>query len=42
MDGYVSEKAARDLYGVLIDTETWTVDVTATKRARSDMKAKAA
>jgi N-methylhydantoinase B len=42
MDGYVSEEAARDLYGVLIDRETWTVDVTATERARHEMKARAA
>lgn len=42
MDGYVSKEAARDLYGVLVDTQTWTVDAAATESLRSELKAKAA
>jgi N-methylhydantoinase B len=42
MDGYVSEKAARDLYGVAIDTETRTIDWAVTERLRSDRRSKVA
>jgi N-methylhydantoinase B len=35
----VSPAAARDAYGVVLDTETWTVDETATERLRAEMRA---
>jgi hypothetical protein len=42
MDGYVSERAARDLYGVAVETETWTIDQAATEMLRSRRSAKVA
>lgn len=39
--GYVSANAARELYGVAIDAETFAVDRTATERLRASRKEKA-
>ena len=39
--GYVSAKAARDLYGVAIDPETLVVDEAETARLRDTLRAKA-
>jgi N-methylhydantoinase B len=35
--GYVSVKAAEELYGVVIDAVTFTVDVRATEKRRAEM-----
>jgi N-methylhydantoinase B len=42
MDGYVSKEAARDLYGVEVDTETWSIDRAATESLRSVRRTNAA
>ena len=34
---FVSEQAARDEYGVVVDTTVWQVDVAATERWRTKM-----
>jgi N-methylhydantoinase B len=39
--GYVSVKAARDLYGVVIDSETFAVDEAATNARRAELRAAA-
>lgn len=41
-NGYVSPAAARDLYGVVIDPRTLTVDAAATRRQRKETGARAA
>ena len=35
-NGKVSPERARDAYGVAVDTDTWTVDMEATAKLRSD------
>jgi hypothetical protein len=35
--GYVAAKAARDLYGVVIDAVSFIVDVRATEKKRAEM-----
>ena len=39
-DGYVSKEQALEAYGVVVDTETWTVDGAATSRRRAGMTAR--
>ncbi|MEJ8574992.1 hydantoinase B/oxoprolinase family protein [Microbaculum marinum] len=38
-DGYISEASARDHYGVIVDTATWTVDAAATAERRTTLAA---
>jgi len=38
LNDYISIKAARDLYGVVIDPKTFKVDVKATKALRTKLK----
>jgi N-methylhydantoinase B len=40
LDEYVSLEGAKADYGVVIDADTWTVDIAATKRERADRKAR--
>ena len=35
----VSAEAARDLYGVIVDTATWTVDAAASEARRAELRA---
>jgi N-methylhydantoinase B len=37
---FVSLASARDDYGVVIDAATWTVDETATRRRRDELRAR--
>ena len=38
LQGYVSKEAAEESYGVVIDAESWTVDVAATERRRTTLR----
>ena len=38
--GYISLAAAKELYGVVLDPETFAVDVAATERLRASMRAR--